>query len=40
MILVSWVVALGVSAIAFFGRFLSYVQANVDRFVIRTPFLS
>lgn len=38
MIMVSWIVALGVSAIAFFGRFLSYVQANVDHFVIRTPF--
>ncbi len=39
MILAAWIMALGVSAIAFFGRFLSYVQPNADHLVIRTPFI-
>ena len=39
MILLAWIIALGVSAVAFFGRYLSYVQPNVDHLVIRTPFI-
>ncbi|HLF91728.1 MAG TPA: hypothetical protein VI451_22510 [Anaerolineales bacterium] len=39
VILIAWIVCLGISAIAFFGRRLSYVQANADHFVIRTPFI-
>lgn len=39
MILVGWLVAFGVSAIAFFGRYLSYVQPNADHLVVRTPFI-
>jgi hypothetical protein len=39
MILIAWVVCFGTSAVAFLGRHLSYVQANADHLVIRTPFI-
>jgi hypothetical protein len=39
LILAAWIICLGVSAVAFFGRYLSYVQPNADHLVIRTPFI-
>ncbi|MCB9134923.1 MAG: hypothetical protein H6636_05830 [Anaerolineales bacterium] len=39
LILIAWLVSLGISALAFFGRYLSYVQPNADHLLIRTPFI-